>query len=177
MKRHLIPAIAFAVAVCVLLACSAILAPTAREKEQETLDWLCSQILPGGENFTQEAYSGEDENIVAVFKADEGFVIQTRVQGYADDIVALVGVNTDGTISGLVVQEMQETLGLGMQALSSVEFLSQFLFAGTSFTVGENVDALTGATVTSKAIAKAVNSASAYVTGADVDSGATQWGG
>ena len=40
-----------------------------------------------------------------------------------------------------------------------------------------DVDALTGATVTSKAIAKAVNSASAYVTGADVDSGATQWGG
>ena len=114
---------------------------------------------------------------MAVFKADNGFVIQTRVQGYADDIVALVGVNTDGTIAGLVVQEMQETLGLGMQALSSVEFLSQFLFAGTSFTVGENVDALTGATVTSKAIAKAVNSASAYVTGADVDSGATQWGG
>lgn len=177
MKRHLIPAIAFVVAVCVLLACSTLLAPVARENEQQTLNWLCSQILPSGENFTREAYSGEDENIVAVFKADEGFVIQTRVQGYADDIVALVGVNTDGTISGLVVQEMQETLGLGMQALSSVEFLSQFLFAGTSFTVGENVDALTGATVTSKAIAKAVNSASAYVTGADVDSGATQWGG
>lgn len=177
MKRHLIPAIAFVVALCLLLSCSAILAPTARKNEQQTLNWLCSQILPSGENFTQETYSGEDENIVAVFKADEGFVIQTRVQGYADDIVALVGVNTDGTISGLVVQEMQETLGLGMQALSSVEFLSQFLFAGTSFTVGENVDALTGATVTSKAIAKAVNSASAYVTGADVDSGATQWGG
>ena len=175
MKRHLIPAIAFVVALCLLLACSAILSPVAREKEQQTINWLCSQILPGGENFTQETYSGEDENIQAVFKADEGFVIQTRVQGYADDIVALVGVNTDGTISGLVVQEMQETLG--MQALSSVEFLSQFLFAGTSFTVGENVDALTGATVTSKAIAKAVNSASAYVTGADVDSGATQWGG
>ena len=177
MKRHLIPAIAFVVAVCVLLACSTILSPVAREKEQQTLNWLCSQILPGGENFTQEAYSGEDENIVAGFKDDEGFGIQTRVQGYADDIVALVGVNTDGTISGLVVQEMQETLGLGMQALSSVEFLSQFLFAGTSFTVGENVDALTGATVTSTAIAKALNSASAYVTGADVDSGATQWGG
>ncbi len=72
MKRHLIPAIAFVVAVCVLLACSTLLAPTAQENEQQTLNWLCSQILPGGENFTQETYSGEDENIVAVFNADEG---------------------------------------------------------------------------------------------------------
>ena len=81
MKRHLIPAIAFVVAVCVLLACSTLLAPTAQENEQQTLNWLCSQILPGGENFTQETYSGEDENIVAVFKADEGLGITTRGRG------------------------------------------------------------------------------------------------
>lgn len=44
--------------------------------------------------------------------------------------------------------------------------------------VGDNVDALTrGATVTSKAVVKAVNSASAFVTGADVSSSATEWGG
>ena len=39
------------------------------------------------------------------------------------------------------------------------------------------VDAITGATVTSKAIARSVNSAVAYVTGADVASAATSWGG
>ena len=54
MKRHLIPAIAFVVAVCVLLSCSAILSPVAREMELQTLNWLCSQILPGGEYVTQE---------------------------------------------------------------------------------------------------------------------------
>ena len=63
MKRHLIPAIAFVVAVCVLLACSTLLAPTAREKEQETLNWLCSQILPGGETITPVTYHREDDNI------------------------------------------------------------------------------------------------------------------
>jgi len=40
-----------------------------------------------------------------------------------------------------------------------------------------DVDAITGATVTSKAIVRSVNSAVSYVTGADVSSGATSWGG
>ena len=39
------------------------------------------------------------------------------------------------------------------------------------------VDGITGATVTSKAVARCVNSAIAYVTGADVESSATSWGG
>ena len=104
-------------------------------------------------------------------------MIETVTAGYAGDITMLVGVNTAGTISGLVVRDMQETYGLGMKALSDVSFLSQFLWNGTTFTVGENVDALTGATVTSKAVAKAVTSASAFVTGADISSSATEWGG
>ena len=37
MKRHLIPAIAFVVALCLLLSCSAILAPTAREKDRKSV--------------------------------------------------------------------------------------------------------------------------------------------
>ena len=39
------------------------------------------------------------------------------------------------------------------------------------------VDAMTGATVTSKAVARCVNAAVGYVTGADAESGATSWGG
>ena len=50
-----------------------------------------------------------------------------------------------------------------------------FADAGTGETV--EVDGITGATVTSKAVAKSVNSAVAYVTGADVASSATTWGG
>ena len=48
---------------------------------------------------------------------------------------------------------------------------------GSIMRLGENVDAISGATVTSKAIVRSVNSASAYVTGADISSSATTWGG
>ena len=72
---------------------------------------------------------------------------------------------------------MEETFGLGMEALSDAEFLSQLVWSQGDLAVGENFDAITGATVTSRAVANAVNSASAFVTGADVSSGATEWGG
>jgi len=98
-----------------------------------------------------------------------------------------------------VVGVMHKTLGLGAQALTDHVFLSQFLntaggvaigspdaeadaFSGATATETETetsvyVDAISGATVTSKAIARCVNSAAAYVTGADADTGATSWGG
>ena len=154
-------------------------------------------LLPGSETFTVESYSGEDANIVSVHKAENGFVIETRTHGYADEITMLIGVNNDGKVTGLVVQEMYETFGLGAQGLTDYVFLSQFLNKNGSFAVATtgadafsgatgatsssgdevNVDALTGATVTSKAIVRCVNSAVAYVTGADASSGATSWGG
>ena len=43
--------------------------------------------------------------------------------------------------------------------------------------IGNGIDAISGATVTSKAIARSVNSAVGFVTGADTSSGATSWGG
>ena len=154
-------------------------------------------LLPGSESFTTEPYSGEDANIVSVHKAENGFVIETRTYGYADEITMLIGVNNDGKVTGLVVQEMHETFGLGAQGLTDHVFLAQFLNSSGSFAVATTgadafsgatgaestggdevtVDALTGATVTSKAIVRCVNSAVAYVTGADASSGATSWGG
>jgi electron transport complex protein RnfG len=76
-----------------------------------------------------------------------------------------------------MVREIHETAGLGRTALVDYDFLVQFLKTEGDAEVGTNVDAISGATVTSKAVTRCVNSAVAYVTGADVDSGATSWGG
>ena len=155
-------------------------------------------LLPGSTEFTLEPYPGDDANIRSVHKAENGFVIETVTYGYAGDITMLIGVNTEGCVTGLVVRELKETYGLGANALTDHEFLAQFLngtgefavatqgtdaFSGATGEAAESsgeateVDALTGATVTSKAVVRAVNSAIAYVTGADVASSATTWGG
>ena len=158
---------------------------------------IMQTILPGSTEFTVEPYDGEDASIVSVHKAENGFVVETMTYGYAGNITMLVGVSNEGKVTGLVVRDMSETFGLGTNALTDHEFLAQFLngsgeFAvatsgvdafsaatGTESASGEttDVDAITGATVTSKAIVRSVNSAVGYVTDADVASGATSGGG
>lgn len=138
---------------------------------------MMSTLLPGSMKFKEEAYTGEDANIRAVYRGEGGYVIETAVQGYADEITMLVGVSSEGKVTGLVVRELSETVGLGAKALKDHKFLSQFLNTSEQTEVGTDIDAISGATVTSKAIAKSVNSAVAFVTGADIDSGATAWGG
>lgn len=156
---------------------------------------LLQTLLPGSTEFTVEPYGGEDANIRSVHRGETGFVIETVTYGYAGDITMLIGVSNEGTVTGLVVREAHETYGLGQSALTDHEFLAQFLNGSGEFTVGVQsdastgatgtavsddamaVDAITGATVTSKAIVRSVNSAISYVTGADVSSSATTWGG
>ena len=197
-KGILLPVISLLLAAVLLLGVSFGLRGVAAEKAQAEHLRLLRTVLPGSETFVVEPYAGEDANIVSVHKGENGFVVETRVYGYAGDITMYVGVSNQGKVTGLVVNELSETPGLGAEALTDHVFLSQFLNKSGSFTVatqgadafsgatgeaetadGESVevDAITGATVTSKAITRSVNSAVAYVTGADVSSGATSWGG
>ena len=158
---------------------------------------LMQTVLPGAESFTVEPYAGEDANIRSVHKSDIGFVVETSTYGYAGEITMLVGVSNAGKVTGLVVTDAHETIGLGGNALTDHEFLAQFLNSAGAFEVatagadafsgatgeaapeGEAVavDAITGATVTSKAVVRCVNSAVGFVTGADVATEATSWGG
>ena len=196
-KPILMPILAIALAFVILLGASFGLKGIAEKNAQAEHLRLMQTLLPDSKEFTLEAYDGEDEIIRSVHKAENGFVIETVTYGYAGEIIMFIGVNNEGHVTGLVVRDMSETFGLGAQALTDHVFLSQFLnisgqaavstpgadaFSGAT---GESteaeaevyVDAISGATVTSKAIVRCVNAAVAYVTGADVTSSATSWGG
>ena len=197
-KSILVPVFAIVLAAVILFAAAAGLEGIAVKNAQAEHLKIMQTLLPGSDAFTLEAYSGEDANIRSVHKSDKGFVVETVTYGYAGEITMLIGVSTEGKVTGLVVRRMQETFGLGAQALTDHVFLSQFLNSAGTFEVaaaedaftgatGEDtaaatgetvsVDAISGATVTSKAIIRSVNSAVSYVTGADTSSGATSWGG
>ena len=186
------------VAALILFGASWALQGTASRNAQEAHLWLMQTLLPGSESFVVVPYDGEDANIQSIHKADNGFVIETLSYGYADNIRMLIGVSKEGTVTGLVVREAHETFGLGNKILTDTDFLAQFLNGSGSFEIathgadafssatgtadagtGETVevDGITGATVTSKAVARSVNSAVGFVTGADVSSAATSWGG
>jgi len=177
MKGPIKPILAVAVAAIVLFAASALLKPVAAANAEADLAEMMGHMLPGSTTFTPEEYTGEDESITAVYKGETGWVLEVTTAGYADDIVMMVGVNGSGSVTGLMVKDMAETYGLGDNAMIDYTFLMQFLNTSGEAAVGENIDAVTGATVTSRAVTKAVNSACAFVTGADVSSSATEWGG
>ena len=194
MKKLVITILVVAI---VLFGTSFALRSTAEETAQAEHLWLLQTLLPDSTDFVLEPYTGEDANIRSVHKADNGYVIETVTYGYADEITMFVGVNLNGKVTGLVVYDAHETYGLGSKALTDHVFLSQFLnqagsctiatsgadafsgATGTTEAAGEEiaVDGITGATVTSKAVARCVNSAVGYVTGADATSSATTWGG
>ena len=163
------------VAALILFGASWALQGTASRNAQEAHLWLMQTLLPGSESFVVVPYDGEDANIQSIHKADNGFIIETLSYGYADNIRMLIGVSKEGTVTGLVVREAHETFGLGNKILTDTDFLAQFLNGSGSFEIATH--GITGATVSSKAVARSVNSAVAYVTGADVASSATTWGG
>ena len=97
----------------VLLAVTLGLNGFATENAQQAHLKQLQTLLPGSTEFTLEPYAGEDANIRSVHKGEGGFVIETVSYGYAGNITVLVGVNNDGKVTGIVVDDLQETFGLG----------------------------------------------------------------
>ena len=175
-KSFLAPLAAIVLAAAIVFGLSTLLAGTAAANKTAAYEKTLLELLPSGGSFTSEQYTGEDTNITALYKGNAGYVVEATVNGYVDSIVVWVGVNNSGSVTGVSVRKLGETLGLGSRA-GQAAFLEQYKGLSGTLTIGENVDALSGATVTSKAVTKAVNSAIAFITGADISSGATKWEG
>ena len=138
---------------------------------------------------TFEVYSADDGLATAL--ADNGFTAQTideimvaqdssgetlgyaftvtDSEGYGGDIQFAMGVQNDGTLNGISILSISETAGLGMKA-KEASFSDQFQDKQVdSFTVTKTgassdseIDAISGATITSKAVTSGVNAGLAY---------------
>lgn len=98
-----------------------------------------------------------------------GYVISvTNHEGHEGDIAMSVGIDTEGTVTGIAFTSLQETAGMGMKA-DEPDWKAQFKGAKTNeFTLNKSgtaepgsgeVNVISGATVTSKAVLHAVNAA------------------
>lgn len=93
----------------------------------------------------------------------------TDSEGYGGDITLTMGVRNDGTLNGIAFLSISETAGLGMRATTE-EFkgqfenkqVSQFSYTKTGATNEYEIDALSGATITTKAVLNAVNGGLLY---------------
>ena len=100
---------------------------------------------------------------------DAGYVITTTDKDvFGGNIQITVGIKKDGTINGVSILSISETAGLGMKA-TEPSFYNQYVNKqADKFVVskdggdGEQIDALSGATITSRAVTGAVNAALGY---------------
>ena len=88
-----------------------------------------------------------------------GDVHQGKAVGFGNgEVTARLTLNDDGKIAALVIDASTQTPGFGTRCADE-EFTAQFIGKSGPFTLNENVDGLTGATITSTAAVEAINAA------------------
>ena len=105
--------------------------------------------------------------------AAAGYAVKVNASGSQGTIVMMVGVDSEGAVTGVSIVKNAETSGIGTRVMnnealanSGVGVLDQFVgmsHADGDLAVGTNVDAITGATVSSKGVTSGVNGALAVV--------------
>lgn len=122
------------------------------------------EVLPADE-YRRVEYSGDDARVTELYETAGGWVVRLNVPGSQDKIDMLVGVGADGTVSGVAIVDMAETAGLGDKA-AAPEWCAQFVGKSGAIAItkdGGEIDAITGATVTSRAVTDGVSAALAAV--------------
>lgn len=158
--------------------------PEADHFEEEDLENSLSERL--GEALAAGGYTDEEINGAARALDPEGgflgYVLTvTTSQGYGGDIQLTMGVAADGTTEGISFLSIEETAGLGMRA-DTEEFRSQFVgkrtdsfvYTKTKAEAENEIDALSGATVTTNAVTCAVNAGLTAFQVLNEEGGATQ---
>ena len=129
------------------------------QKTQEAIEL----VLPGG---GEEVDFPATALVSKVYASDTGYAVEVTPGGFDNTITMMVGVDTEGKVLGISIISHTETAGLGAVAAAGTPAGEAFRneFVGTSGSVsvtkdGGDVEAITGATITSRAICVGVNAA------------------
>jgi electron transport complex protein RnfG len=158
---------------------------------QQALDKqkACKTVFEEAENFIQDdtfdisnasevlATAGyTEESIDEVLEAVDGsgnvlgyVMTVTTSEGYGGDITFSLGIKEDGTVNGYEILTINETAGLGMKAKEDTfkdqyanKLVDSFKYTKTGATAENEIDAISGATITTNAITNGVNSGIVY---------------
>lgn len=156
--------------------------PIARQEEL-ALQNACKEVFAGASSF--EDYDYDIENANSIIAGGEfsgvsltdtiraakdssgniiGFVLTIKSsEGYGGDIEFTMGIKKDGTLNGISILSISETAGLGMRAeeVLKPQFFNKnvekFEYTKTGAVMDNQIDAISGATITTKAVTNAVN--------------------
>lgn len=129
--------------------------------EEQKLQQAISEVLPGGESAQKIDYTIEgDSGVKVIYKNENGYAVQVETAGFGGTITMMVGVSVDAKVLGVQIVSHSETPGLGAKAATDSAFRDSFIGLGAWVQVskdGGEADTLTGATITSRAVADGVS--------------------
>ncbi len=152
-----------------LAAVNHITAPIIAAAKEAKLQAAVGEVLHGG---GEEIPFDKAANplVSAVYASEAGYAVQVQPAGFGGAITMMVGVDKAGNVRNIAIVSHTETAGLGDVAAKDNDAGNAFRgqFAGLSGTLavtkdGGTVDAITGATITSRAVTAGVNAALACV--------------
>lgn len=156
------------------------------EQEAKAKQEACQEVFQDAASFEAAEIAAVDaaewndagyaqESIDEVMEAKDasgsllGYVITvTTKEGYGGDIQFSIGVRLDGTVNGMSILSISETAGLGMQAedVLKPQFagkqVEQFEYTKNGATSENQIDAISGATITTNAVTNGVNAGLYY---------------
>lgn len=150
------------------------IASISQEKSQKAMQELLKDCEFSEIDFTKYSDDTKNEltllNCDAIFKAtkdgkDNGYCVNVSPMGFGDKIVMMVGLDTDLNYTGIKIVSLAETPGLGAKAQEK-DFTDRFTnkkgelkVVKTPTSKEDEIQALSGATITSKAVTTGVNNA------------------
>ena len=159
-----------AVVAALLAGINSITAPIIEQLNAEKTQKAIEAVLPGGGESVP--FTDASGLVSVVYKGEAGYAVQVAPAGFDGPITMMVGVGFDGNILGISIIKHTETAGLGAVAAATTSAGENFRgnFVGHSGSVavtkdGGEIDSITGATITSRAVCAGVNAALDCVAG------------
>ncbi len=150
---------------CICLIVTALLAyinmitsPIIAEAEQKEAQQAMAEVLSEADSFIQVDTDGAPERVSEIYRAQNGagYVFMLTTKGYGGDMKIICGIKSDGMIEACKTLSHSETSGLGSKTAED-PYKSQYC-GKTADTLSE-VDAISGATISSNAYMNAVKDA------------------
>ena len=153
-----------AVVAVALAGVNMITAPAIAELNAQKTQDAIELVLPGGGEAMADFPTVD--LVSKVYEGEAGYAVEVTPGGFDNTITMMVGVDTQGKVLGISIIKHTETAGLGAVAAAGTpageNFRGQFVDKTGSLSVtkdGGEIQAITGATITSRAVCAGVNAA------------------
>lgn len=162
MKNEIIKPIAVLTCICLVVTAllayiNLVTAPVIKAAEEKAAAEARQEVLSEAEDFTLVELDKLPECVTEVYKGgDKGYVFMLSVKGYGGTMKLICGIKSDGSIEKSKTLSHQETSGLGSKTADE-PYRSQY--TGKTVDTYDEIDAISGATISSTAYKKAITDA------------------